>query len=138
MRQLLLRRQDALEDTRQSLASTSSQEVDLLNQLREINRSMAVLRKQDRKHPKELERFQIKFTDLHAQLKEVKENKSLLTKLLDRLCLLKEKHMAEDIAALCENCQQPITAEELPRCDAAEDLWDAWQALVLCPNCSSI
>ena len=125
-------------DTRQSLVTTSSQEVDLLSQLRDLNRSMAALRKQDRKQPKELERFQIQFTDLHAQLKEVKASKSLLAKLLERLCLLKEKHTTEGIAAMCESCQQPITAGELPQCGAAEDLWDAWQALVLCPSCSSI
>jgi hypothetical protein len=128
----LLRRQEASADTRQSLTTISSQEVDLLSQLRDLHRDPA------RKNPKESERLQSKFTDLHAQLKEVKASKSLLAKLLERLCLLKEKYTTQGVAALCENCQLPISAKELPECGAAEDLWDAWQALVLCPKCSSI
>ena len=135
--QLLLRRQDALVDVRQRLGSTSSHETDLLNQLREVNRSMHVLRQQSRKHPKEMGRLKDKYTDLHAQVKEVTENKALLAKLLDRLCMLKELHMAKGTVARCESCQHPIAAEEIPLCAAAEDLWDVWQALLLCPRCTA-
>ena len=98
---------------------------------------MAALKKQDRKNPGKLKRLKAKFTSLQAQLKEVQEHKALLAKLLDRLCLLKEKHTTEGIVALCESCQQHISAKELPRCDAADRLWDVWQALVLCPNCTA-
>ena len=99
---------------------------------------MHVLRQRSRKHPKEMDRLQVQFTDLHAQVKEVKVNKAKLAKLLDRLCLLKERHTAEDLVALCEFCQLPIAAEEIPLCAAAEDLWDVWQALLICPRCLRI
>ena len=62
------------------------------------------------------------YTVLHAQVKQVSEDKVHLTQLLDRLCTLKEMHIARGIVALCENCQQPLEAEELPSCAAAEGL----------------
>ena len=91
-----------------------------------------------RKHPIERDRLQVQFTDLHAQLKVVKTNKAKLALLLDRLCLLKERQAAHGVVALCELCQSPIAADAIPLCAPAEDLWDLWQALLICPRCLRI
>ena len=77
-----------------------------------------------------------KFATLHAQMRELAEDKKQITLLLERLCKLKQIHATEGTPSRCEKCQQPFWGPQLLRCTPSAGMWETWQSLLFYQKCA--